>query len=407
MTEAVAQLRKGLDLLSSVLDGVARHELELDLQITLGQALMAAKGLAAPEAGEVLARARHLCEQLGQQQQLGTVLLGQFQNRIARAELEQTERLADEILLLGESRNDTMWKFFGSMTAGVTCSFIGKFIKARAHLENSLSLWDPMYRDFAGSPDDPRLQTLVFLSRTLFCLGYLDQSRLLLEEALAEAGQLSPYNWAFVQGVAGISATRGHQSAQTMLHSMEELVAISTEQGFPHWVSVGNIVRGWCLGSMGQTSEGISLLLDGIAIRVATRGYIGLVSSLTTLAEVYGMAVQPEEGLKRLAEAAQLMERTNERWADAEMHRVRGALLLSLQDRMAAQESYEQALSVARTQNAKFRELRAALDLARLWRDQGKHTEATDLLAPIYSWFTEGFDTPVLQEAKALLDELA
>jgi len=135
MTEAVAQLRKGLDLLSSGLDRLARHELELELQITLAQALMAAKGLAALAPGEVLAlvRARHLCEQLGRQQQLGRVLLGQFQNRIARAELEQTERLADEILLLGDSRNDRMWKFLGSVSAGVTCSFIGVFTKARAH----------------------------------------------------------------------------------------------------------------------------------------------------------------------------------------------------------------------------------------------------------------------------------
>jgi hypothetical protein len=173
MTEAVAQLRKGLDLLSSGLDRVARHELELDLQITLAQALMAANGLAALEPGEVLAlvRARHLCEQLGRQQQLGRVLLGQFQNRIARAELEQTERLAGEILLLGDSRNDTMWKFFGSVSAGVTCSFIGVFIKASAHYENSLSLWDPIYRDFAGSPDDIHLHALV--SRMLFFLVLL------------------------------------------------------------------------------------------------------------------------------------------------------------------------------------------------------------------------------------------
>jgi len=151
MTEAVAQLRKGLDLLSSGLDRLARHELELELQITLAQALMAAKGLAALEPGEVLAlvRARHLCEQVGRQQQLGRVLLGQFQNRIARAELEQTERLADEILLLGDSRNDTMWKFFGSVSAGVTC---GVFIKARAHLR-TVSLFGTPYIEISrGRP---------------------------------------------------------------------------------------------------------------------------------------------------------------------------------------------------------------------------------------------------------------
>jgi predicted ATPase len=128
---------------------------------------------------------------------------------------------------------------------------------------------------------------------------------------------------------------------------------------------------------------------------------------LTTLAELYGMAGQPDEGLKRLAEAAEMIERTQERWPEAETHRLRGALLLSMNDHAAAEQSYHQALAVARHQNAKLWELRAATSLARLWRDQGKSTEAHDLLAPVYGWFTEGFKTPVLQEAKALLDELA
>ena len=119
------------------------------------------------------------------------------------------------------------------------------------------------------------------------------------------------------------------------------------------------------------------------------------------------MAGQPDEGLNRLAEAAERMEATQERWEEAEMHRLRGALLVSTHEHAAAEESYHRALAVARRQSAKFWELRAALDLARLWRDQGKRTEARDLLAPVYNWFTEGFDTPVLREAKALLDELA
>jgi predicted ATPase len=127
----------------------------------------------------------------------------------------------------------------------------------------------------------------------------------------------------------------------------------------------------------------------------------------TTLAEIYGMAARPEEGLEQLAEAATLVETTQERWAEAEMHRLRGTLLLSMDDHATAEGSFHQALSVARRQSAKFWELRAALDLARLWRDQGKREEARDLLAPVYGWFTEGFDTRDLKEAKALLEELA
>jgi predicted ATPase len=128
---------------------------------------------------------------------------------------------------------------------------------------------------------------------------------------------------------------------------------------------------------------------------------------LMRLAEVYGIAAQPEEGFARLAEAAELVEMTQGRWDEAELHRLRGTLLQSLSEYAAAEDSYYQALAVARRQRAKFWELRAALDLARLWRDQGKRSEARDLLAPIFGWFTEGLDTPVVQEAKALLDELA
>jgi predicted ATPase len=124
------------------------------------------------------------------------------------------------------------------------------------------------------------------------------------------------------------------------------------------------------------------------------------------LAEAYGMASQPQQGLDRLAEAAKLVETTHERWAEAEIHRLRGTLLLSICEHAAAEASFRQALSVAREQEAKFWELRAATSLARLWCDQGRHIKARDLLAPVYGWFTEGFDTPVLQDAKALLDEL-
>jgi predicted ATPase len=166
-------------------------------------------------------------------------------------------------------------------------------------------------------------------------------------------------------------------------------------------------MRGWSLSGTKQTGEGLPLLLNGIDGLCAMGCNILIPFLLITLAEAYGMAGQPEQGLDRLAEASSLIGVTQERWIEAEIHRLRGSLLVDMHQQAGAEESDRQALIVAGRQSAKFWELRAALDLSRLWRDQGKRTEARDLLAPIYGWFTEGFDTPVLKDAKALLDELA
>jgi len=165
-------------------------------------------------------------------------------------------------------------------------------------------------------------------------------------------------------------------------------------------------MRGWCLGALGQPAEGLALLLKGIGIVRAAGCNIAIPLFLTMAAEVYGTAAQPEAALDQLAEAAKLVEATQARWVEAEMHRFRGTLLLAMGKSRESEESYHRALEVARQQAARFLELRAAASLARLWRDQGKRQEAYDLLAPVYGWFTEGFDTPDLKEAWALLNEL-
>jgi predicted ATPase len=409
MTEAVAQLREGLDLLSSTPDATARQEQELDLQLALGQALNAAKGLAAPEVGEAFARARQLCEKLDQPPQLPPILIGQWLYRLGRGEHEQAEGLAQEVRHLGEARSDVTWKCFGSFVSGQICFYLGKFIDGRVHLENGLSHWDPTFRASWALPDDAYVGATLHLSKTLLYLGYVDQARLRLGETLAEAQRLSPFDLVFALCHAwyGDWASQGMESAPTMLQSADKVLAISAEQGFPIWSARGNIMLGWCLGAAGQAAEGIQLLLKGIADAGATGCNIVVPFCLMVLAQVYGEAGQPEEGLNRLVEAARLVETTQERWAEAEMHRLRGTLLLSMREHAEAENSYRQALSVAQRQSAKFWELRAATSLARLWRDQGKRTEARDLLAPVYGGFTEGFDTPVLRGAKALLDELA
>jgi len=408
MTEAVAQLKKGLELLGELPNGTQRQEQELGLQITLGQALIANKGYGAPELGESYDRARQLCQHLNQPQQLGQILVGQFVSCLVRGELDRAEHHAKELCQLGEARNDAVWKCFGVERSGTACLWLGKFVDARTYFENYLSLWNPTYRAFWPSPEELWVAGVLDLSRTLICLGYIDQALLRRNEALAEARRLSPFSLghALGLGLVGDWAVGRARWAEPMLRSADELLATSDEHDFAFWVSVGHIMRGWCLGAMGQPATGIPMVLEALGMHRAAGANLLLPFFLTTLAELYGMAGQPDEGLKRLAEAAEMIERTQERWPEAETHRLRGALLLSMNDHAAAEQSYHQALAVARHQNAKLWELRAATSIARLWRDQGKSTEAHDLLAPVYGWFTEGFDTPVLQDAKALLDQL-
>jgi hypothetical protein len=242
MTEAAAQLRKGLDLLSGMPVGAARQEDELDLQIGLGHALIATKGFAAPEAGEAYARARQLCEQLNRPQQLGLILVGQCVFRLHRGEPELAEHHAAEIRHLGEVRNDLMWKCSGSSYSGIVCCWLGKFIDARTYSESALSLWDPMYRVRAVATHDLYVLILLNLSRTLLCLGYLDQARLRRDEAVVEARRLSPFTLAFALGRTWHVdwALEGVRSAQTLLRSADEISDISSEQGFSLW-SVSSI----------------------------------------------------------------------------------------------------------------------------------------------------------------------
>jgi predicted ATPase len=408
MAEGVAQLRKGLDLLSGMPDDAARLEREIDLQVKLGQALSATKGYAAPEAGEAFARAHELCELLSWPPRL-EVLTGQFVFRLGRGELQQAEHYAQGLCRLGEARNDPRWNAAGLASTAFISFLQGRFTDARVYYENAIGLWDSLYRPSVVSPDDPHVASLIILSRTLLCLGYVDQARLRRDEALAEARRISPYNriYALCDAWPGDWAIEGAKEARTMLQSAEQALANSRDQSFPMFSGLGHIMRGWCLSAIGQAAEGLPLLLQGVAIRRAAGSNLLLAFYLTTLAEAYGMAAQLEEGLNWLAEAAKIMETTNDCWAEAEMHRMRGTLLLSLRERAAAEKSYRQALEVARRQSAKFWELRAAMSLARLWRDQDKPQQARELLAPVYGWFTEGFDTRDLKEAKALLEELA
>jgi predicted ATPase len=408
MIEAVAQLRKGLNFLFGIPKDAASAEQELGLQLTLGQALFATKGYGASEPGEVYARARELCEQLNRPTQLVSVLFGQWVLCNTRGELDQARRHAEEARRLGDERNDRAWRFIGSSYLGQTYYYLGEFTDSRTCFEDALDLWDPTFWSFEAANDLAHLAhlaDLLHLSRTLHFLGYVDQARCRRDEALAEARASSPYNFIYALCITWwVDWTI--DSPTTLLRSADEILATSTDQGYSLWVGFGQVMRGWCLGALGQPAEGLALLLKGIGIVRAAGCNIAIPLFLTMAAEVYGTAAQPEAALDQLAEAAKLVEATQARWVEAEMHRFRGTLLLAMGKSRESEESYHRALEVARQQAARFLELRAAASLARLWRDQGKRQEAYDLLAPVYGWFTEGFDTPDLKEAWALLNEL-
>jgi predicted ATPase len=187
----------------------------------------------------------------------------------------------------------------------------------------------------------------------------------------------------------------------------EEMFHLASEHGFPIFSGLAATYRGWSSAALGKASQGVSFLTEGLALVRATGTVMGTTVALTMLADACAKSGQAEESLQRFAEAGRIIETNDERYGEAEFCRLRGRLLNGSGNRTAAERNYHQALAVAQRQNARLWELRTATSLAGLWCDQGKRAEARDVLAPVYGWFTEGLDTPVLKEAKALLDELA
>ena len=354
-------------------------------------------------------RSRRLCEQLGRPRQFASVLHGQSVYRFVRAELDRASEHAHETLVLGEKSNDVKMQHDGLYMSGVLCSVMGKFMDARAFCEGALRLWNPDFRTISASPEDPYVGIRLYYYRALVCLGHVDQGRLFRSEAVTEARRLAPFSLAYAlyQHWLGDWAMDGATRADAMLQTADEILAISSEHGFALWPAFGNIQRGWCLVMLGRSAEGIELLLRGLLIAEDTGCGIVVPFFLALLAEAYGHVGCFQEALERLADADTMIETTREAWPVAEVHRLRGQVLLNMNDRAAAENSFCRALDIARRQSAKFWELRAAIDLARFWCEQGKRGEARQLLSPVYGWFTEGFDTEVLKEAKSLLAGLS
>ncbi|SUS05938.1 SAM domain (Sterile alpha motif) [uncultured Defluviicoccus sp.] len=408
MAEATAQLKKGLELLTSLPDSASRQRRELELQIGLGRVLIGTRGFAAAEVGETYARARALCKQLSRPPQIVPVLYGQWVHHLLKGPLRVARELAADMLQLGEDTSNAAVTGVGHRLTGATCFQLGEFLASRAHLEEALAEYDPADRPFYMSlfPQDARVALLFYLSYDLFCLGHLNQARLRSEEAVDEARKLG-HAFSLAQAL-NLSCTLDWptRSSEELQARVDTLIAVSEEHGFPYFRARGTIWRGWALAESGQAAEGIAVLRAGVVEYQATGAVQYVPFFLTLLADAEGKAQQLEGGLGHLEEAERLVSETGDRWAEAELHRVRGELLRSNDDDTAAEHCFHDAIGIAQKQSAKLWELRAATSLARLWCDRGKRDAARNLLGPIYGWFTDGFDTSVLKEAEALLTEL-
>jgi tetratricopeptide (TPR) repeat protein len=403
-TEAAVQLWKGLDALDGLPDGPRRQQQQLDLQLALGSALIATKGHAAPEVGASYARARALAEQIDRPEYVWRAFFGQWTFHRNRGECQLALALAEQVEKIGEARNDVAGQWVGRWASGFTRLHLGDFVAARALLERCLA--DPAYRGGEVTSVPTILQMVpASLAMTLAYLGYIDQARSRLNDALLEARQLRhPETLAEVLSIA--SAVDPITDSPEMRRHAEELLALSTEHGFPVFLAWATAYRGASLTALGHGQEGLSLITSGMAGLRATGAVSHTSGLLMMLAWAYATLGQPVDGLNCLAEAARIIETTEERSGEAALLRLRGDLLNATGDPSAAERSYQQAIAVAKLQSAKLFELQASISLARLWCKQDRRGEARDLLAPIYSWFTEGFDTLSLKEAKALLDEL-
>ncbi|MCL4301393.1 MAG: AAA family ATPase [Anaerolineae bacterium] len=420
--EAIAHITNGLVLLERRPDTSEHAQQELELQIALGNALIATKGFAAAEVEQSYSRAWQLCHQLygGKTPQIFPILNGRFGHYMTRGEPQIAYQLAQEFLELAQQQHDPAI-IVAHRCVGWSSTTMGKLVAARAHFEQAVALYDPaQHRPLTFQyGQDPGPAGLALGALDLWLLGYVEQARRWSDRALELAREGGhAYTLALT---LGLSTWFHHfrRERAVALEQAEELIAISTKQGFDLWLAWGTIIRSWALVEQGQGEARLTHIRQGLAGAQATGAVFFRAHQLSLLAEAYHIVGDSMAGLAVLEEALTQVETTKERFWEAEIYRLKGELLLKLEDaglshgveEIPDTESPEacffKAIEIARRQEGKSLELRATVSLARLWQQHEKKDQARRVLADIYGWFTEGFDTIDLQQAKALLDELS
>jgi class 3 adenylate cyclase/predicted ATPase len=415
--EAIHHLNRALELLATLPEAPENHERELGIQTLLGVGLIETKGYAAEEVERAFARAQQLCAELGDAPQQFPILVGLFLFRMVRAEREATRELVQPLLAFAERSQDSGFLVEAHAAAGIVAFYERRHAGAEKHWEETFALYDP---DQHGGHafvygQDPAALAYAYSGVNLWLLGHPDQALERSVRGIALAEKINhPFSLAGAVSQAGdLRLYRGEIAEGYELH--DRCVSISAEQSFPLWLGVGTCGRGWALVRRGQMEEGIAQIQEGLAIFRATGAVVDVASNLSRLADALpglpdecAVAGRAEEGLAAVNEALSLTGKSLDRYFEPELRRLRGELLLILPtpDPVGAESCFQRAVEQSREQAARSLELRAATSLARLWQQQGRKEEAHALLAPVYDWFTEGFDTRDLKDAKVLLDEL-
>jgi tetratricopeptide (TPR) repeat protein len=410
-TEARSHLNRGLEELQILPKTRKRDEDELLLLMGLIIAVQTTKGLSSLEAEQALNQAYTLCQQVGDPEQQIKILLGLRLVRHLRGDLQTAWEIGQQLLGLIDGLDEPELKVQVHYALGHTSYYLGAFETARWHLERGIQLYNTLLQrtvsvqtglvDFLGSCYPP-------LAWSLWHAGYPDQSRSCIEEGLGFIDkQMNITGIEYLLSSAAIVYQCCGQGRLALEH-IERALTIATEQGFQFRRAWNLILMGWIVGEQGQIPDGIEIMSHGLDDYRTTGAQVSTPWFLALFSEMHGRAEQVDHGLVLMAQAIAMMSETGQRFYHAELHRLRGGLLLiqSSDNDNEAEVCFHQAIDIAQNQQAKSLELRAATSLARLWQAQGKRQAAYEVLAPVYGWYTEGFDTADLKDAKALLDAL-
>lgn len=410
-TEAISHFTTALQLLSSLPDSPERATRELKLQTSLGPVLIAAKGNASQEVEHAYSRARDLCQRAGEDDQLFPVLFGLRSVHLVRGEIIRAHELSEQLLNLAKSENDIDHLIEAHLALGNTSHIQGALIPGRIQFEQALHLYDPKRHQSHAFVYglDPELFCLSRLVWTLWFLGYPDQAEAKAEELVTRARAVA-HPISLVVSLHHAAMVHHFCRKPKAAHELNtEALGLAMEQGFTNQVGQALSHCGSTLAALGHTDEGIAKMREGIAICERTGAVLFKPYFLRELAGAC-LKTAPNEGLTVVAEAHAIINQTSEHHTEAELWRINGELLLKLNNHEASKEAEEcllKAIEIARQQEAKSWELRATTSLCRLWQQMSKLEEARALLANIYGWFTEGFETGDLREARELLDALS
>src|SRR5262245_32522318 len=380
------------------------------LYMTLGVTLAATQGYAAPEVEHAYLHARECCGEEGEPAQLFTVLQGLWLVYTARAELRRAYEQGEQLLHLAQCQQESTLILEAHRALGTSLFYVGELATAWTHLERGIAHYEAQQHRILTLRygPDPGMACLAYTAWILWLRGYPDQALERIRTALNLAQQCThPFCRVFVLTFA-VMLSQCRREPQAVSSQATANLTLAHQHGFPFLEAWAMVLQGWGLAEQGRGDEGIEQVCQGIMAYRATGAELYRPYFLGLLAEAYGRRKRPDKGLEALDEALTLVDRTEERFHESEFYRLKGQLLLarSMDNHPAAEACFQRALSLARRHQAKSLELRVAVNLSQLWQQQGKHDRARRLLGKLYAWFTEGFDTGDLKEARALLDEL-